>query len=32
MIGGDELIRRVLLFSHVLWEAREEFVDGAERK
>ena len=29
---GEEQIRRVLLFWHALWEAREEFVDRAERE
>lgn len=28
---GEEQDRRVLLFWHALWEAREEFVDRAER-
>ncbi len=32
MISGDEQIRRVLILSHALWEAREEIVDRAERE
>lgn len=31
MISAEEQIRRVLVFSHALWEAREVIVDRAER-
>ena len=30
MISAEEQIRRVLVFSHALWEAREVIVDRAE--
>ena len=32
MIGGDEQIRRMLIFFHALSDAREEFMDRAERE
>ncbi len=32
MIGGDEQVRRVLIFFHALSDAREEFMDRAERE
>jgi len=32
MISGGEQIRRAVIFSHALWEARAELVDRAERE